>query len=146
MLADPYQNIPVPPVANGEMDYEGELCIVLGKDLKDLADDADISDYILGYTVGNDVSARFWAWNKQSGTQWGLSKSYDRFGPIGPVLASPASIGNVQRLSLKTWVNGEIRQNSNTDNMIFEITAILKHVSQGITLKKGSVIMTGTPE
>lgn len=146
MLADPYQDIPVPPVANAEMDYEGELSIILAKDVKDLSDDADISDYILGYTVGNDVSARFWAWNKQSGTQWGLSKSFDHFGPIGPVIASPASITNPQNLTLKTSVNGEIKQNGNTDNMIFDIATILKHASRGITLKRGSVIMTGTPE
>ena len=145
MLADPYQDIPVPTVANSEMDYEGELCIILGKDLKNLSNDTDISDS-LGYTVRNDVSARFWAWNKQSGTQWGYSKSFDQFGPIGPAITSPAAIGNPQKLHIKTWVNGEIKQNSNTDNMIFEITTILKHLSRGITLKKGSVIMTGTPE
>ncbi|OAG44979.1 hypothetical protein AYO21_00941 [Fonsecaea monophora] len=146
MLADPYQDIPVPPVAQSEMDYEGELCVILSKDIKDLSDDDDISDSILGYTVGNDVSARFWAWPKQSGTQWGLSKSFDHFGPIGPVIASPASIPNPQNLQLKTWVNGQIRQKGNTDNMIFDVVTILKHMSRGTTLKKGSVIMTGTPD
>lgn len=145
MLADPYQDIPIPPVAK-ELDFEGELCVVIGKDLKNLSEDADVSDYILGYTAGNDVSARFWAWTKQSGGQWGHSKSFDRFGPIGPALTSPAALGDPGNLHLKTWVNGEIKQDNNTDNMIFGVAPILRHLSQGITIKKGTVIMTGTPK
>lgn len=145
MLADPYQDIPIPQVAK-EMDYEGELCIIIGKDAKDLTDDADVNEYILGYTVGNDVSARYWVWPKMSGGQYGHSKSFDQFGPIGPVLTSPTAIGDAQNLHLKTWVNGKIKQNNNTNNMIFGIGALLRHMSQGITLKRGTVIMTGTPE
>lgn len=145
MLADPYQDIPIPPVAK-ELDYEGELCIIIGKDVKDLPEDADPSEYILGYTVGNDVSARYWVWPKMSGGQYGHSKSFDRFGPIGPVITSPKALKDPENLSLQTRVNGEIKQNNNTNNMIFGIRALMRHITQGITLKKGTVIMTGTPE
>lgn len=145
MLADPYQDIAIPPVAK-EMDYEGELSIVIGKDLKNLSEDADVSDYILGYTVGNDLSARFWAWTKQSGGQYGYSKSFDHFGPIGPVITSPNAIGNPENLHIKTWANGEIKQDNNTNNMIFGIDTILQHLSKGMTIKRGTVIMTGTPK
>ncbi|EXJ67934.1 uncharacterized protein A1O5_08548 [Cladophialophora psammophila CBS 110553] len=145
VLAGPYQDIPIPLVAK-DLDYEGELCVVIGKDAKNLAEDADLSEYILGYTTGNDVSARFWAWPKQSGGQYGHSKSFDQFGPIGPVITSPAALGDPQNLCLKTWVNGEIKQNNNTNNMIFDVAAVVRHMSQGITLKRGTVIMTGTPD
>lgn len=145
MLADPYQDIPIPPVAK-EMDYEGELCIVMRKDAKNLTENDNVSDYILGYAVGNDVSARFWVWPKQSGGQYGHSKSFDRFGPVGPAIVSPAAVGDAQNLHLKTWVNGQIKQDNNTDNMIFGVAALLRHLSQGITIKRGTVIMTGTPE
>ncbi|KIW95657.1 uncharacterized protein Z519_04242 [Cladophialophora bantiana CBS 173.52] len=85
VLTGPYQDIPIPLVAK-ELDYEGELCVVIGKNAKNLTEDDDLSEYILGYPTGNDVSARFWAWQKQSGGQYGHSKSFDQFGPIGPLL------------------------------------------------------------
>jgi 2-keto-4-pentenoate hydratase/2-oxohepta-3-ene-1,7-dioic acid hydratase in catechol pathway len=145
VLAAPFQDIGVEAIAK-ELDYEGELCVIIGKDVKNLPENADPFDYILGYTVGNDVSSRYWQWTHMSGAQHGYAKSFDGFAPIGPVIASRAAVPNPDKLKLKTWVNGQLKQNNSTDNMIFGISAIIRHLSQGITLKKGTIIMTGTPE
>ena len=129
-----------------ELDYEGELTVIIGKDVKNLRPDENPLDYVLGYTVGNDVSARYWQWPKMSGSQHGYAKSFDHFGPIGPVIASSNVIPDPERLRLKTWVNDELRQDCRTDDLIFGIAAIIRHLSQGMTLRKGTVIMTGTPK
>lgn len=120
--------------------------MVIGRDVKNLGPDEDPLDYVLGYTVGNDVSARYWQWPKMSGSQHGYAKSFDNFGPIGPAIASSKVISNPEGLSLKTWVNGDLRQDSQTDDLIFGVAAIIRHMSQGMTLRKGTVIMTGTPK
>ena len=120
--------------------------MVIGKDMKNLEPDEDPLDYVLGYTVGNDVSARYWQWPKMSGSQHGYAKSFDNFGPIGPVVASRKAVPNPEALTLKTWVNRDLRQNCKTDDLIFGIAAILRHLSQGMTLRKGTIIMTGTPK
>ncbi|KAK4893283.1 hypothetical protein LTR27_008406 [Elasticomyces elasticus] len=143
-LAGPYQDIYVDAIAK-ELDYEGELTVIIGKDVKNLRPDENALDYILGYTVGNDVSARYWQWPKMSGSQHGYAKSFDNFGPIGPTIVSGKVIPNAEALRLKTWVNGELRQDCKTDDLIFGITAIIQHLSQGMTLRRGTVIMTGTP-
>lgn len=129
-----------------ELDYEGELTIIIGKDVKNLKPTDSAFDCILGYTVGNDVSARYWQWPKMSGSQHGYAKSFDEFGPIGPVIVSRTAIPDPEQLSLKTWVNGELRQNCMTNDLIFGIDAIIRHLSQGMTLRKGTIIMTGTPK
>jgi len=144
-LAGPFQDIFVDPIAK-ELDYEGELSIVIGKDVKNLKDTDNPLDYVLGFTVGNDVSARYWQWPKMSGSQHGYAKSFDNFGPIGPVIASRTAVPDAEKLKLKTWVNGDLRQDASTDDMIFGIDAIVRHLSQGMTLRKGTVIMTGTPK
>ena len=128
------------------MDYEGELCVVIGKDAKNLGPSEDPLDYVLGYTVGNDVSARYWQWPKMSGSQHGYAKSFDNFAPIGPVIASSKVIAKPEGLRLKTWVNGVLRQECGTDDLIFGVVALIRHLSQGMTLRKGTVIMTGTPK
>lgn len=127
------------------MDYEGELSIVVGKDIKNMSEKEDPRDYVLGFTVGNDVSSRYWQMPPRSGGQHGPAKSFDKFAPIGPVIASWKSLGNPEALKLRTWVNGDLRQDGNTDDLIFGITDILRHVSRGTTIRKGTVIMTGTP-
>ena len=144
-LAGPFDDISVDKIAQ-ELDYEGELCIVIGKDVKNLKESDNVLDYILGFTVGNDVSARYWQWPHMSGSQHGYAKSFDNFAPIGPAIVSPKALGNAEKLNLKTWVNGELRQDCSTEDLIFGIDAIVRFMSQGMTLRKGTVIMTGTPD
>ena len=117
----------------------------MGKDCKNATLDNALN-HVLGYTAGNDVSSRYWQWKERSGGQHGSAKGFDKFAPIGPVIVSPAAIGDPHNLSLKTIVNGsEIRQSSRTDDLIFKIPEIIKHLSRGTTLRRGTVIMTGTP-
>lgn len=143
-LAGPYEDIPISPHAK-ELDYEGELTIVIGKDTKDLTETQDPLDFVLGYTVGNDVSARYWQKMPQSAGQHGGAKSFDKFGPIGPVIASLKAVGDPETLKLRTWVNGELRQDGCTDDLIFGVREIVRFLSNGKTLRKGTIIMTGTP-
>ncbi len=144
-MAGPFQDIHVDAIAK-ELDYEGELSVIIGRDVKNLRLDEDPLDYVLGYTVGNDISARYWQWPKMSGSQHGYAKSFDNFGPIGPVIASAKAISNPENLQLRTWVNGDLRQECKTDDLIFGIAEIIRFLSQGMTLRKGTVIMTGTPK
>jgi 2-keto-4-pentenoate hydratase/2-oxohepta-3-ene-1,7-dioic acid hydratase in catechol pathway len=119
--------------------------VVIGKYCKNLGENEDPTPYILGYTVGNDVSSRYWQRPERCGTQHGYAKSFDKFAPIGPVLVSTTAIPDPKALKLKTRVNGEQRQITGTDDLIFDIPAIIRHVSRGTTLLPGTVIMTGTP-
>ncbi|KAK5222250.1 hypothetical protein LTR72_006507 [Exophiala xenobiotica] len=144
-LAGPYEDIPIHPECQSQMDYEAELCVVIGKDVKNAMVENAL-DYVLGYTAGNDVSARYWQWKDRSGGQHGSAKGFDKFAPIGPVIVSPSAIGNPHNLSLKTIVNRtDVRQSSRTDDVIFRIPEIIAHLTRGTTLRKGTVIMTGTP-
>lgn len=118
---------------------------MIGKDVKNLSEKDDPLDYVLGVTVGNDVSSRYWQNAQRSGSQHGPAKSFDKFAPIGPVIASLKAVGDPEALRLRTWVNGELRQDGRTDDLIFGIRAIIRHLSRGATLRKGTVIMTGTP-
>ncbi|CDK26263.1 unnamed protein product [Kuraishia capsulata CBS 1993] len=147
-VADHGEPIPVPKIAqDGQLDYEGELCVVIGKTGKDIKKE-DALDYVLGYTAGNDVSARFWQRKPEFAgrvPQWNFSKGFDKWAPLGPVLVSSEVITSPGKLDLKTLVNGEIRQHTNTDDLIFDIPAIIAFISQGTTLQAGTVIMSGTP-
>ncbi|KIV77302.1 hypothetical protein PV11_09109 [Exophiala sideris] len=144
-LAGPYEDVPVHPDCQGEMDYEAELCVIIGKDCKN-ATKENALDYVLGYTAGNDVSSRFWQRKERSGGQHGSAKGFDKFAPIGPVIVSPKAIGDPHKLTLKTIVNGsEVRQESSTDDLIFKLPEIIAHLSRGTTLRPGTVIMSGTP-
>lgn len=119
--------------------------MIIGKDCKN-ATENNALDFVLGYTAGNDVSSRYWQWPDKSGGQHGTAKGFDKFAPIGPIIVSPGAIGNPQALSLRTIVNGtSVRQDSNTDDLIFKLPRIIQHLSRGTTLRKGTVIMTGTP-
>lgn len=144
-LAGPFDDIQVDKVAQ-ELDYEGELCIVIGKDIKNISETDNVLDYILGFTAGNDVSSRYWQWPEMSGSQNCYAKSFDNFAPIGPIIVSPKAIGDPGKLLLKTWVNKELRQSTSTEELIFGVDSIVRFLSQGMTLRKGTVIMTGTPE
>jgi 2-keto-4-pentenoate hydratase/2-oxohepta-3-ene-1,7-dioic acid hydratase in catechol pathway len=120
------------------------LSIIIGKDAKNVSE-AQALDYVLGYTVGNDVSARnFQIPNTVSGGQYGYAKSFDSFAPIGPSVLLARGV-DPQKLRYTTKVNGEVRQETGTDDMIWTIKQIIEHLSRGTTLRKGTVIMTGTP-
>jgi 2-keto-4-pentenoate hydratase/2-oxohepta-3-ene-1,7-dioic acid hydratase in catechol pathway len=117
---------------------------VFGKDCKDVTEEEALS-YVLGYTTGNDVSARNYIPQEVSGMQMGYGKSFDGFAPIGPYLVSPAVVGDPHQLRLTTKVNGEIRQDENTSDMVWNIKQIIVHLSRGRTVRAGTVVMTGTP-
>ena len=121
-------------------DYEGELVIIIGKAGKNISKDKAI-DHILGYTIGNDVSARTLQFR---GSQWILGKSLDNFSPIGPTIIPPHTF-DFESATITTTVNGEIRQNAKLQQMIFKPYDIIAFVSSYITLQEGDIIFTGTP-
>ena len=132
------------PDAQGMLDYEGELTVVIGKDAKNVPE-SEALQYVLGYTVGNDVSARNYQLPETSGGQFCYAKSFDGFAPVGPCIVSPALVADPQRLHLVTRVNGEVRQETDTSDMIFSVARIISHLSRGTTLRRGTIIQTGTP-
>ena len=125
---------------NLHYDYEGELVIVIGKAGKNISRD-QAKEHILGYTIGNDVSARTLQFR---GTQWILGKSLDNFAPVGPVIVSPDDF-DFDNATITTAVNGEVRQQAKLQQMLFKPYEIIEFVSQYITLQKGDIIFTGTP-
>ena len=124
-----------------ELDYEGELCIVVGKTAKNISV-RDAKKYIFGYTVFNDVSARDYQFKDG---QWTRGKSFDTFAPTGPCITTENQLKNTDNLSIRTWVNGELRQNGSTRNMVFKVSEILHHLSRVMTLEPCDIIATGTP-
>jgi 2-keto-4-pentenoate hydratase/2-oxohepta-3-ene-1,7-dioic acid hydratase in catechol pathway len=131
----------IPNIAK-EVDYEVELAIVIGKTAKEVTIEEAL-DYVFGYCIANDVSAR----DLQLKTpQWMLGKTCDGFCPLGPYLVTSDEVGDPNQLNLRTFVNKEMRQQSNTEDMIFYCNEIISYVSQHMTLSPGDVILTGTPE
>lgn len=126
------------------LDYEGELTVVVGRDAKNVSEDEAL-EYVLGYTAGNDLSARNFQVPEASGMQFGYSKSFDQFGPIGHTIVAASEIPDPQNLRLVTRVNGQVKQQTSTNDMIWSVQQIVSHLSRGMTLRKGTVIMTGTP-
>jgi 2-keto-4-pentenoate hydratase/2-oxohepta-3-ene-1,7-dioic acid hydratase in catechol pathway len=124
-----------------ELDYEGELCIVVGKTAKNISV-RDAKKYIFGYTVFNDVSARDYQFKDG---QWTRGKSFDTFAPTGPCITTENQLKSTDNLSIRTWVNGELRQNGSTRNMVFKVSEILHHLSRVMTLEPCDIIATGTP-
>lgn len=124
-----------------ELDYEGELAVVIGKRGKGVSPE-DALDYVFGYTILNDITAR--DLQKKHG-QFFIGKSLDTTCPIGPYLVTRDDIADPQNLEIKTRVNGETRQSSNTSEMIFNIPTIISTLSKGMTLEPGDIIATGTP-
>jgi len=125
-----------------EYDYEAELVAVIGKPARSVSE-AEALDYVFGYTCGNDLSCRDLQFAR--GNQWVLSKTFDGFAPIGPCLV-PAAEVNPQELAISSVVNGEVRQNSNTNDMIFTLAQIISDLSRHFTLQPGDLIFTGTPQ
>jgi 2-keto-4-pentenoate hydratase/2-oxohepta-3-ene-1,7-dioic acid hydratase in catechol pathway len=144
-LQNPGDPILIPSfLASHEVDYECELAIVIGRACKNVRR-AQALDYVLGYTCANDVSARDWQ-IKWGGSQWCRGKTFDTFAPMGPCLVTSDEIPNPNALPIRTLVNGETLQESNTSDMIFDVPAIIEFLSGSTTLLPGTVILTGTPQ
>ena len=123
------------------LDYECELAVIIGKDAKNVTED-EAAEYIFGYTIINDVSAR----NVQTRhKQWYFGKSLDGFTPMGPCITTADSIAYPPKLAIRSKVNGELRQNSNTELLIFDVAHVISELSSGMTLKSGTIISMGTP-
>lgn len=130
-------------LASDEVDYECELAVVIGRTCKNVARDAAI-DYVLGYTAANDVSARDWQ-GRWGGSQWCRGKTFDTFAPLGPCLVTRDEIPNPNALQIKTILNGQVMQDWNTSDMIFDVPRLVEFLSGSTTLLPGTVILTGTP-
>ena len=126
-----------------EVDYECELAVVIGQACKNVQREKAL-DYVLGYTCANDVSARDWQLRKGGG-QWCRGKFFDTFAPLGPVLVTADEIPNPNALRIGTILNGERVQDWNTNDMIFDVPALIEFLSGSTTLLPGTVILTGTP-
>jgi 2-keto-4-pentenoate hydratase/2-oxohepta-3-ene-1,7-dioic acid hydratase in catechol pathway len=143
-LQDPGAPIAIPTRAGtAELDYEGELVVIIGKACKDVSREHAL-EYVAGYTCGNDVSARDWQL-KKGGSQWCRGKSFDTFAPIGPCLVTPDSIADPRGLRIETTVNGRVMQDGNTRDMVRDVPALIEFLSQSTTLLPGTAIFTGTP-
>ena len=140
-LAAHGEEITLPPDYK-EYDYEAELVVVIGKPARNVSAE-DALDYVFGYTCGNDLSTRDLQFAR--GNQWVLSKTFDGFAPVGPCLV-PAGEIDPQNLAISSVVNGEVRQNSNTSDMIFTVAQIISDLSHHFTLQPGDLIFTGTPQ
>jgi len=143
-LQHPSVPIEIPARAGtAELDYEGELVVIIGKTCKDVSRERAL-DFVAGYTCGNDVSARDWQL-KKGGSQWCRGKSFDTFAPLGPCLATPESIPDPSGLRIQTVVNGRVMQDGDTRDMIRDVPALIEFLSQSTTLLPGTAIFTGTP-
>ena len=143
-LQNPGDPILIPThLRSEEVDYECELAVVIGKPCKNVSRENALH-YVLGYTCANDVSARDWQL-KKGGGQWCRGKFFDTFAPLGPCLVTTDEIPNPNALKIRTVLNGEVVQDWNTDDMIFDIPALIEFLSGSTTLLPGTVILTGTP-
>ncbi len=136
----PGEPIEVPRVSS-TVDYEGELGMVIGRRCRHVSADQALG-VVAGFTVVNDVSVREWQWRAPTMM---MGKSFDTHGPTGPWVVTPDEIADPQRLSVRTWVNGELRQDGTTADMIFTCAQMIEHLSAAFTLVPGMLISTGTP-
>jgi len=139
-IIGPGEAIVIPPETS-EPDYEGELAVVIGKTARRVPE-AQALDYVAGYMPFNDVSARDWQGRT---SQWLMGKAFDTFAPIGPALVTADEIPDVQNLTLRTIIGGEVLQEANTRLMIFSVAYLIAYISQVMTLEPGDIIATGTP-
>jgi 2,4-diketo-3-deoxy-L-fuconate hydrolase len=139
-LSGPYDPI-ILPRSSGQVDWEVELAVIIGKQGKRIRK-TNALDYIAGFTVMNDVSGRE---AQFSDSQWFRGKSFDSFAPAGPFIVTPDEVDDVNNLRLTALVDGQIMQDGNTRDMIFNIPAIIENISEDITLIPGDIISTGTP-
>ncbi len=134
--------IVLPPVSR-EVDYEAELVIVVGRRGRNIRPD-EAMNFVAGYTIGHDVSARDWQLKKE-GKQWMVGKTFDTFAPTGPVIVTTDELTDPHHLPIRLRLNGQTMQDSNTSQMIFDVPSILAYLSQVFTLEPGDLIFTGTP-
>ena len=140
-VSGPFDPIPAYLDNTNSTDYEGELAVIIGKSGRGIQKE-NAFDYVYGYTISNDVTARTM---QHKHKQWFVGKSLDGYCPMGPVLLTKDEAGNPDSFHLKTEVNGEVRQNSSCSALIFDIPTLIKTISEGITLLPGDIIITGTP-
>jgi 2-keto-4-pentenoate hydratase/2-oxohepta-3-ene-1,7-dioic acid hydratase in catechol pathway len=128
-----------------QIDYEGELVVVMARDARNVGR-AHALEFVLGYTAGNDVTARDWQRDRAlGGGQFCRGKSFDGAGPMGPVIVTADEIPDPNALRLRTILNGQTMQDSSTADMIFDVPALIENLSRTMTLRAGSVLFTGTP-
>merc|ERR1719272_1180701 len=131
------------PEETKELDFEVEMCIVVGKKARRVAE-KDAMDYVAGYTVAHDVSARDWQL-KRNGGQWLMGKTFDTFAPIGPAIVTTDEIGDIHKKAIKCRLNGESVQDSSTEQLVFNVNQVIAWCSKNVTLNPGDLIFTGTP-
>jgi 2-keto-4-pentenoate hydratase/2-oxohepta-3-ene-1,7-dioic acid hydratase in catechol pathway len=136
----PGENIVLPKVSTSP-DYEGEFAFVIGRGGRHIQAD-DWRDHVFGYTIVNDVSARDY---QRATTQWLMGKTFDTFAPMGPWIVTADEIADPHGLNVKTEINGEVLQNSNTRELIFKLPVLIAHLSSVFTLQPGDIVSTGTP-
>jgi 2-keto-4-pentenoate hydratase/2-oxohepta-3-ene-1,7-dioic acid hydratase in catechol pathway len=141
-VVGPSAQIVIDPELAARVDWEVELAVVVGRRMRNVPA-ADALDYVFGYTVANDVSARDVQF---SDGQWTRGKSFDSFCPLGPVIVTPDELGPIDDLRLTTLVNGELMQDDTTGSMIFGVPELLAFCSRSFTLEPGDVVLTGTPD
>ena len=139
-ISGPYDPIHLPKVSD-KLDYEGELAFVIGRRARHVPKER-AHEVIAGYLICNDVSVRDWQFKAPT---WTLGKSFDTHGPIGPCLVTPDEVGDPHKLTLSTWVNGDRRQHSNTEQLIFNCFQCVETLSTVFTLLPGTIVTTGTP-
>ena len=139
-VVGPYANVQVPADVSDQIDYEAELAVVIGRGGRNISR-ADAMRHVFGYTIVNDVTARDVQVRHQ---QWDLGKSFDTFCPMGPWVVTADELDG-RDTRVRCWVNGELRQDARTPDMIFDIPSLIETISRGITLYPGDVIATGTP-
>jgi 2-keto-4-pentenoate hydratase/2-oxohepta-3-ene-1,7-dioic acid hydratase in catechol pathway len=133
----------VVPKVSTKVDYEAELVIVVGKKGRHIPESQAI-DFVAGYAVGHDVSARDWQLEKD-GKQWMVGKTFDTFAPVGPVLVTRDEVPDPHRLGIRLRLNGKTMQSSNTEQMIFSVSQLIAYLSTVFTLEPGDLVFTGTP-
>ena len=129
------------PIASTQVDYEAELVVIIGQRCKHVPKER-AANVVFGYCAGNDVSVRDW---QLQTTQWVLGKSFDSHAPIGPWIVTADELGNPHTMGIRCFVNGERRQSSNTENLVFNVYDQIAHLSRAMTLEPGDLIFTGTP-
>jgi len=143
-VVGPHDDILIPR-GSTRTDWEVELGVVIGRRARYLASPDEALDHVAGYVVSNDVSERDFQL-AQSGGQWSKGKSCETFQPLGPWLVTADEVPDPQAVRLRSWVNGDIRQDSSTEDMIFSVAYLVWHLSQYTVLDPGDVINTGTPQ
>lgn len=141
-ITGPGNPITWPQESSQQVDYEAELGVIIGRTARNVREEEAL-EYVAGYTIVNDVSARDVQFADE---QWVRGKSFDTFCPIGPYLVTPDEVPDPHRLKIRCWVNGELRQDSNTNQMIFKVPEAIAFISKTCTLLPGDVICTGTPD